>query len=306
MRFQRRFLLASCIAFTLYLASSLALFATNTFTKKWTRETPPRFAWTYWNRIPNRIENFTLCEQPRLNDFIREPLNTFSSLFFTSTYVFPLLFAIQDSYSKYQKTNLGLHPKFSYIYGFVCLFHTSGTSFNHICACILGLLLDNTFLWSMLGWHIFMAMYLHLPKTRPWHRWITLAFMFYVVLCGIGAGYTTTILSQTIITVTLIVIIIITSIVGIYKDKKTKGKVGYFWVSLGLTVVGIFFAGMDEVLCYSVSFGTHALWHIIGSFAVLFLYVYQWSIVNLDDKSSKKSASEDLKKTSDLSESFSK
>nr|QBK89552.1 MAG: hypothetical protein LCPAC001_00620 [Pithovirus LCPAC001] len=248
--------------------ATLSIFAATTFSKNFN-----------WN-LPNRISNFTLCEQPSSKGFSREPYNVFSSLFFTSTYIFPLFFSIQDAFldKNEYKTIISRYPKFSFVYGLVCLFHAAGTTFGHMCACNLGLILDNTFLWSMLGWNIFISLYIHVNASRPYHRWYLLAFIIYTAGCSFIASYSEIILLQTVMTTILIVAIITINIVGIYKNKKVVGRVGYFWTSFILTLFGIICAALDPIICHKNSFGTHSLWHIMGSFAILFLYVYIWSV----------------------------
>ena len=215
-----------------------------------------------WNntKLLNESINVTVtCETPKPNDFLREKYNAGSTSFFIFSFIFPLCFFIADIKSRTKPTRLSRYPFLSFFIFLNYLFHFIGTFTNHACSCLLGLQLDNMFLWSSLTVPIFITFVVNMPKIALMSK-----LKFYSIFFGIYIinAITSVILSllnlpiiaQTIITVVWLSILIITNIVFIIyscKNKKISGdnkkNTDFFWAALVLSLFGLAFAGLDGV-----------------------------------------------------------
>jgi len=139
----------------------------------------------------------------------------------------------------------------------------------------------------MLGLPILFTIFVYtdnFTKPRDVRFYVTWSFIYilYGVLVIVLAILNLKIIYQSIITVSLVLILIISNIIGITSNKKVSGNKPLFWLALICTSIGLIFAFIDGPVCDKTKSigapGTHFLWHIFGSLALTSLYVYQWTI----------------------------
>lgn len=305
MRYIRRFALAGATALVLFMTSGIVLFGIDYYYDGY----QPNPGW--WNHTQPRPDNMTMCERRPIYYFIREPLNTVSSLLFTFTYVYPFFFGIQDWWGPkssgqhklsdiksdesdiksnesegenpysgdYYHTILSQNCDLSFLTGLIYLCHNIGTSLNHMCSCNIGLILDNIFAWMMFGLPVLITVRLYLFK----NKYITvILYLGYCVGVVLLATLNSSIILQNIVSVIMIILILFCNFYTTYKYKNKVGKKHYLWTALGCSIIGLVMAAIDSKACYKNIFGTHTIFHLLGAYGIWCIYMYQWSIRKLD------------------------
>jgi len=251
------------------------------------RNPDPEYCETYFNTTSNTT-NYR---------YLKEKFNAISSLSFLVPSLLPFFFFAFDAkngcvtdytkLNKYKITIMARYPTFSFLTSVISIFHVTGTFTNHACSCLVGLILDNIFQWLMLGLPILFTTFIYSDgfiksRTRFFYINWTLVYILYSILMIVLAVMNLKIIYQTIITVGLVLILIISNIIGISSNKKVIGTKLFFWLSLICATIGLIFAFIDGLVCDKTRLigapGTHFLWHIFGSIALTFLYIYQWTM----------------------------
>ena len=248
---------------------------------------------SYWNHTKNRTESYCELSKPS-NYFIREPYNSYTSMFFVTPAVFSLVYFIFDL-MKPGKTFLSKHPFFSLIFGIINSLHFSGTLMNHLCSCQLGLILDNMFMWSTLAYILNLTFFINISKIRKmkkasFYSAFIVIFVLEVGILGAISFSDISTLSRSMLSSVLFVFIVISNIIFVSRNQKKRKSIisknnSLFWISFVMLIVGIFYIISDSVFCVkggimsAVGVGFHMVWHIFGSIALTFIYLYQWGMI---------------------------
>ena len=242
------------------------------------------------------VSNSTLINNTRTHFFLKEKINSISSLSFILPSLLPFFFFAFDAKNgctkairknKFKTTIMARYPAFSFLTSIISLLHVAGTFTNHACACKRGLILDNIFQWLMLGLPIIFTGFVYsnnYTKRRTPRFYVTwiLIYALYSILVIVLAILNLKIIYQLIITVLLVVFIMVSNIIGISSNKTVAGNKPLFWLAFICAIIGLFFGGIDSQICDQTKSigapGTHFMWHIFGSLSLTVLYVHQWTI----------------------------
>lgn len=213
--------------------------------------------------------------------FVRERFNGFTALFFTFPSTVTVIFFILDL-KKTQETVLSKYYPASFFLGLVSFAHTAGTSLNHICSCQIGLILDNLFLWVLLGSLILNTGLIYLRGVISYFKLLLvvgLYFLFYLGLMVALSLIKLPLYAHSIITGINLAVIIVSNSVLAFKVERVRGLRKILVAAVVVTLVGVVMALIDSVACSDqFKVGTHFLWHILGAGGQTLLYLYHWSI----------------------------
>lgn len=272
MQYQRRFWLAGAISLTLFLTFGLILFGIDFYYDGKNRH------WWPETTFEPRVGNITVCEQKSSYHFIREPLNTVSSLLFISTYVYPLFYGIQDKF-RTVKSILSHYPDVSIILGCVALLHNFGTSSNHISAINLGLILDNSFAWMLFVFYMVATLKIFTKLSRGILYSVYTIFSIGLVLLAI---FNQLILLQNIISAILIITTISLNFYFYFKDNQIKKKKFWWWFTVVCTVIALTLALFDTLVCYKQFLSLHPFFHLFGALGLWSMYLYLWTLKKIE------------------------
>jgi hypothetical protein len=234
---------------------------------------------TYFNIWNNTKKINVTCEQTNQTKFLAQPHNALTTLAFFPSFLIPLCFFVADFKSHTNPTRLSKHPYLSFLSFFGYLVHWIGTFVNHACGCSFGLVLDNLFLWSSLSLPIIITFTVYIPKISKAPKYYIVVSCLYFInsfVSVILALQELPLIAQTIITVCFLAIIIISNLIFVirsYKIGSLGHYNGFFWGSIVSGILGLIFAGLDQILC-----GSHSLWHIFGGISLTLLYMHHWCI----------------------------
>ncbi len=232
--------------------------------------------------------------------FLIERYNSYSSIIFLYSSIIPLFFFTFDlkqrcnrkkrEETKYDMSIMARYPIYSFIIFLISMGWSIGTFTNHACSCKEGLIADNIGQWLVLGLYLFYSLFIftnNYTKSRTiltYIVWIIL-YVIYSIVVIILALANISILASNIITLVMILAIIITNIIGIFKNSYITGNKKLFWASFVISIIGIVFGILDYPLCRvgsSINFpkvGLHFIYHIMEAIAITLLYLFHWSLI---------------------------
>eukprot|EP01095_Lingulamoeba_sp_RSL-Kostka_P011981 TRINITY_DN467_c3_g1_i1.p1 TRINITY_DN467_c3_g1~~TRINITY_DN467_c3_g1_i1.p1 ORF type:complete len:299 (+),score=34.16 TRINITY_DN467_c3_g1_i1:39-935(+) len=222
------------------------------------------------------------CERDREENFVKEPMNSFSDfsylavgLFMTSSGLFDLMFMIRN------ENKIVSNGKISLFFGIANIFHACGTFTNHSCRCVFGWRWDVMGMYAIIIQVMIYAWYLLVPyiKRRDSFSSFLVIYAILMVLCYYST-YITFISALRVSEIILFIAIPLT-FVGLFRYyKRVRGKglnIKLLVLSIVCLLIGWTCWNLDyhKILCYPDSiFQGHALWHIFTALTLLFIYVY--------------------------------
>lgn len=252
------------------------------------RNPDPNYCEYRYPRISKTQSNTTLINGQKTTQksnssyyFVRERFNGFTALFFTFPSTVIGVFFFLDL-KKTQESILSKYYLASFFLGLVSFAHTIGTFLNHTCACQIGLILDNLFLWVLLGSLILNTGLIYLKGVISYFKLalvVILYFIFYLGLLITLSLITLPLYAHSTITGVNLAIIIVSNVVLAFKIKRVSGLKKLLTAAVVVTIIGVIMALIDSVACSDqFKIGTHFLWHILGSAGQTMIYLYHWSI----------------------------
>ena len=208
------------------------------------------------------------CEAVRYGDWIRQPMNTWTNVF----YILIALYIIRLARNNVSDRNeLTRNQSFSYLFAFGCILTGLGSMFFHASLTYFGNWID---IMGMYFIAVFLILYNY---SRIYHLtlqkmmiWYTSLILFFGVLIYMKAEINNVLFG-------FVVLGFVISAVVVQRKLKTKSKTIYLWLAIISYYTGSTFWILDKegILCAPNSWMQgHALWHILSGTAVLLIYHY--------------------------------
>lgn len=235
----------------------------------------------FWDNytIEKGIE-VAFCEFTDLKKLVRQPINTFTNVWYVVNAIFFLSKGISDYKNPNSFNLITANPYYSILLGFVSIYTFLCSTFFHSSLISVASNLDFSAVYSIA---LFPMMYyshriLLLVRKKSTHEkhpkevklLIAIFSVIYVLLTFFGMDYVHPI---------VFTFILLTALGGFYLERKEPNKSNPFYLILMVVFISIalFLFEMDnaELICNPDSFiQPHSLWHIFNSMTVYYIYLY--------------------------------
>lgn len=236
----------------------------------------------FWNNFTTTkgIEVW-FCEFTDMNKLVRQPINTFTNIW----YMVNALFFLSKGISDYRKPNsfnlITANPFYSILLGIISIYTFICSTFFHSSLIAIASKLDFSAVYSI---SLFPLMYythriLLLKRNKPSNikhpkevRGIVFVFsIIYLML--------TFLVPMDYVHPIVLTFIVLTALGGYYLEKVEPHKTNKAYLSLMVITITIavvlFKMDIDKVACDPDSFfQPHSLWHIANSLTVFYIYLY--------------------------------
>ena len=208
------------------------------------------------------------CEAVRYDDWIRQPMNTWSNLFFIFVALYIIWLARKEVNDRNELTR---NPAYSNLFAFGCILTGLGSMFFHASLTYIGNWID---IMGMYFVAIFLILYnysrLYHLSLRKMSGWYLGLIIFFGILIYKMAEINNVLFG-------FVIIGFVISAVIVQRKLKSKSKPIYLWLAIISYYTGSTFWLLDKngTLCAPDSWMQgHTLWHILSGTAVLLIYLY--------------------------------
>jgi hypothetical protein len=230
------------------------------------------------------------CERDHPDQFIREPMNSWSDFGFLFVGITMLYFAISDTFFSDTPRNLCMdHPVLSFVSAIVNIFHAVGTFTNHACRCWTGYQMDVTGMYLVIMFPI-LVNFLNIHRnsikgtspTQTSNKAVLVGLLLYAAL-GVCLFLTTYVVEDPgHLVVPLLVIMVISFLVRFRQEANHRDTRHFTLLSIAAALLIFGYASWlldrHRIVCFPDSaFQLHAVWHVATAGALFALYVYHRS-----------------------------
>lgn len=236
----------------------------------------------FWNHFTtDKGIDIWFCEFTDMKKLVRQPINTFTNLWYIINAIFFISKGISDSRKPYAFNLITANPFYSYVAGFAALYTFIGSTFFHSSLISIASDIDFSAVYSV---SLFPLMYFThrlvlLIRKKPTNVKHPIESTILVIIFTLIYLLLTFIISMDYVHPIVLTFITLTVFLGFLLEKIQPNKTNKAYllaVSIFITVAIVFFK-MDtaKVGCDPDSFiQPHSLWHICNAMAVFYFYLY--------------------------------
>jgi len=237
----------------------------------------------FWQNFNQANGNaFHFCEMNRMDELIRQPSNTWSNLGFLAVGLFTLTLGIHDlKYAERKKSDnfLVRYPIFSIMFGASAIYLFIGSFFYHASLTEFFQKLDQTGMCSLAVMVLVFNLYKIFPVLRIKGTYKSSHGL--MIAIGVGINYfiyaTLYKININLLFPLLITVVFLTSCYYLLFISKEHYFTNYMWAAFSILMLSaaIWILDRTSVVCNPTSiFQGHALWHLLNSASILFIYLY--------------------------------
>lgn len=237
---------------------------------------------SFWNNFTtNKSIEVWFCEFTDMNKLVRQPINTFTNIWYVINAIFFLSKGISD-YRKPKSFNLiTANPFYSILLGVISIYTFACSTFFHSSLIAIASKLDFSAVYSI---SLYPLMYyahriLLIKRNKPSNVKHPIEVRAIVLIFSVIYLLLTFLVPMDYVHPIVLAFIVLTALGGYYLEKVASHKTNKAYLSLmviTITVAVILFK-MDiaKVACDPDSFiQAHSLWHIANSLTVFYIYLY--------------------------------
>ncbi|MCB9226479.1 MAG: hypothetical protein R2777_08995 [Chitinophagales bacterium] len=236
----------------------------------------------FWNQFATEKHiEIWFCEFTDMKKLVRQPINTFTNLWYIVNAIFFFSKGISDSRKPYAFNLITANPFYSYVAGFAALYTFIGSTFFHSSLIEVASDIDFSAVYSvslfplMYYTHRFILLKLKKPTNvkHPVETTILVAIFTTIYLL------LTFVIPMTYTHEIVLTFIALTVILGFILEKAEPRKTNKAYllaVSIFITAAIIFFKmDIEKIGCVPESIiQPHSLWHICNAMAIFYFYLY--------------------------------
>lgn len=231
-------------------------------------------------RVHDNVEYF-FCEAPKMENAVRQPINTWTNLPFLFMGLLLIRKAREDSQNRNRYNLMLSFPIYTYIYGFSCLYLFLGSTFFHASLAASAQQIDMSGVYALALFPIFYNLnkiynVFYYKITKKTTKRTVQGFIALFLVCLVIFSLLKWRLDAFIVIPSMLAMILVTSLYLEYRVPNTTNKT-LIWLSTLTIAIGIGFYALDvkKVFCNSNSlFQPHAIWHLFAATATFACYLY--------------------------------
>jgi len=226
------------------------------------------------------VEHF-FCEAPKMENAVRQPINTWTNLPFLFMGLLLIRKAREDSQNKNRYNLMLSFPIYTYIYGFSCLYLFLGSTFFHASLVASAQQIDMSGVYALALFPIFYNLNKiyninYFKITKKTTKRAVKGFISLFLICLIVFSLLKWRLDTFIVIPSMLLMILLTSLYLEYRVPNSTNKTLILVSTLAIAIgIGFYALDVKKVFCNSNSlFQPHAIWHLFAATATFACYLY--------------------------------
>lgn len=236
----------------------------------------------FWNNFAtNKGIEVWFCEYTDMKKLVRQPINTFTNIWYVVNAIFFLSKGFSDYIKPYSHNLISANPYYSFLLGIISIYTFLSSTFFHSSLISIASKLDYSAVYSI---SLFPLMYythriLLKARNKPTNAKHPKEVKLIVFIFSIIYLILTFLVPLEAVHSIVLTFIFLTAIGGYYLEKTEPNKTNKLYLSLMVITITIavilFKMDYEKIGCNPDSFlQAHSLWHIFNSLTVFYIYLY--------------------------------